>query len=245
MNEKNNLVDRRLALAKDLVTALEMGDEQTAERLLSEISSVSESQLFQDVGRLTRQLHDTLSNFAIDTKFAEMARKDIPDAKERLNYVITMTEQAANQTMDVVERLLPVSDEMNAQANRLAENWQRFLVRKMPFEEFRSMSQELTDYFEYSVGSLETMQSGLNEVLMAQGFQDITGQIIRRVIDLVHNLENSMVELIRISGGIAAREEPEQTPDLPGPVVPGVDDQEGDTASSQDEVDDLLSSLGF
>jgi len=245
MTEKNNLVDGRLALAKDLVTALEMGDEQTAERLLGEISRVSESQLFQDVGRLTRELHDTLSTFASDTKFAEMARKDIPDAKERLNYVITMTEQAANQTMDVVERLLPVSDEMNAQANRLAENWQRFLVRKMPFEEFRSMSQELTDYFQYSVGSLETIQHGLNEVLMAQGFQDITGQIIRRVIDLVHNLENSMVELIRISGGIAAREEPAKTPDLPGPVVPGVDDQEGDTASSQDEVDDLLSSLGF
>lgn len=245
MTEKNNPVDVRLALAKDLVTALEEGDEDAVQRLLGELSSVCESQLFQEVGRLTRQLHDTLANFSVDARFTEMARKDIPDAKERLNYVITTTEQAANQTLNVVERLLPVSDEMNDRANRLSENWQRFLVRKMPFEEFRTMSQELSDYFDYSVGSLETIHCGLNEVLMAQGFQDITGQIIRRVIELVHDLENSMVELIRISGGAAPRDRKVREPELPGPVVPGIDDREGETAASQDEVDDLLSSLGF
>ncbi len=107
------------------------------------------------------------------------------------------------------------------------------------------MSQELSDYFDYSVNSLETIHGGLNEVLMAQGFQDITGQIIRRVIDLVHNLENSMVELIRISGGSTDRGGDAREPELPGPVVPGIDDREGETAASQDEVDDLLSSLGF
>ncbi len=123
MTEKKHPVDVRLTLAKDLVTALQAGDEEAIQSLLGELSSVCESQLFQEVGRLTRQLHDTLANFSIDARFAEMATKDIPDAKERLNYVITTTEQAANQTLNVVERLLPVSDTMNDRANRLAENW--------------------------------------------------------------------------------------------------------------------------
>jgi chemotaxis protein CheZ len=86
--------------------------------------------------------------------------------------------------------------------------------------------------------------------LMAQGFQDITGQIIRRVIDLVQDLESSMVNLISISSrkiaaGSAAGIGASVQPELPGPVVPGVDDKAGDVATSQVDVDDLLSSLGF
>jgi chemotaxis protein CheZ len=115
----------------------------------------------------------------------------------------------------------------------------------MPFSEFKGMSLEISEYFRSSKGSLNQVQEGLNEILMAQGFQDITGQIIKRVIDLVQDLETSMVELIRISGGKSTGAEKVDEPSLPGPVVPGVDDKKGDVAASQDDVDDLLSSLGF
>ncbi|OAI11707.1 chemotaxis protein CheZ [Methylomonas koyamae] len=236
-----------LSLARELVTALERGDEAVADEILDQVAGVRETQLFKEVGRLTRQLHDTMVSFSVDSKITAMAEHEIPDAKERLHYVIAMTEQAANQTLTAVEDLLPVSDELSTQVNQLAGQWNRFLDREMPFDEFKAMSADLSQYFNQSRQAMDKIQAGLNDILMAQGFQDITGQIIRRVIDLVQDLETSMVNLIKISSRkvgpgtqtSAAHHE------LPGPVVPGVDDREGDVATSQVDVDDLLSSLGF
>ena len=235
-----------LSLARELVAALEKCDEAAADAILDQVAGLRETQLFNEIGRLTRQLHDTMVSFSVDSRIAAMAEHDIPDAKERLHYVIAMTEQAANQTLSAVEDLLPVSDELSSQVDQLSAQWNRFLDREMPFEEFKAMSSDLSQYFQQSRASLDQIQSGLNDILMAQGFQDITGQIIRRVIDLVQDLEVSMVNLIKISskkfnsGGNALTE-----PELPGPVVPGVDDRAGDVATSQVDVDDLLSSLGF
>jgi len=236
--------DTRLALAKDLVLALENADDVAADAILDQISGARESMLFQQVGQLTRQLHDTMNSFSLDSKITELTEKDIPDAKERLHYVIAMTEQAANQTLDIIEELTPISTQLNGQAIELSGKWDRFLAKDMPFQEFKSMSQELTVHFSQEKAGLKSVQTGLNDILLAQGFQDITGQIIRRVIDLVQDLESSMVELVRISGG-QTRKGVSHEPDLPGPVVPGVDDHAGDVAASQDDVDDLLSSLGF
>lgn len=235
-----------LALSKDLVVALESGDEQNANALVAQIAGVRENLLFHEIGQLTRQLHDTMANFSIDSSIADLAEKDIPDAKERLQYVIAMTEQAANQTLNVVEDLLPLSEQLESQATGLAEKWQRFLDRELSFEEFKAMSQEMSQHFEYSNTALPSIQSGLNDILMAQGFQDITGQIIRRVITLVQDVENSLVKTIRHSG-LALVDKPSSVTDLelPGPIVPGVDDKEQDVATNQVDVDDLLSSLGF
>ncbi len=238
--------DFRLALAKELVVALEQGKEIEADKLLDKIAGQKESQLFQQVGKLTRQLHDTMTGFSIDSKITAMTETEIPDAKERLQYVITMTEQAANETLNAVEELLPVSQTLNEQVGELSEKWERFLDREMPFEEFKNMSAEITKHFNESKGSLLQVQRGLNDILMAQGFQDVTGQIIKRVIDLVQNLEVSMVELISLSGGVTESGANKLAePEAPGPVVPGVDDKKGDVAHNQDDVDDLLSSLGF
>lgn len=234
-----------LTLAKELVFALEQGNDAEADTLLDKIATQKETQLFKEVGRLTRQLHNTMTSFSLDSKITEMTENDIPDAKERLHYVIAMTEQAANQTLNAVENLMPVSQALNEQADELSGKWDRFLDREMPFEEFKSMSKEITQHFNESKESLLQVQNGLNEILLAQGFQDITGQIIKKVIDLVQDLELSMVELIRLSGSTATATSEKEELELPGPIVPGVDDKAGDVAKSQDDVDDLLSSLGF
>ncbi len=237
---------KRLVLAKNLVKALEENNETEADAILDEIASLRESQLFQEIGKLTRQLHDTLNSFEIDSKISTLTEKEIPDAKERLQYVMTMTEEAANKTLTAVENLLPVSEQLTQQAGELADKWSRFLDKEMPYEEFKAMSREIAQHFQQSKEGLIRVQSGLNEILMAQGFQDLTGQIIRRVIELVQDLETSMVDLIRLSGGkVKSDSKQEEETKLPGPVVPGLDDAQGGVAQSQDDVDDLLSSLGF
>ncbi|MDC9728200.1 MAG: protein phosphatase CheZ [Methyloprofundus sp.] len=236
----------QLLLAKKLVQALEINDEVAADEIFSEISGSRESALFQEVGRLTRQLHDSMNNFSLDAKMTELTANDIPDAKERLHYVITMTEQAANSTLGVVEDLLPISNDLNEKATELSDKWDRFLAKDMPFQEFKEMSGDITAYFLQTKNDLSSVQTGLTDILMAQSFQDITGQIIKKVITLVEDLEKGMVSLVSISGGqLKKKSKNTDTAELPGPVVPGVDDKSNDVAKKQDDVDDLLSSLGF
>ena len=239
----NASLAKRLDSARALVNALEQGDERNADKIVYEIASASETQMFQQVGRLTRQLHEAMSGFAQDSRLTELTENAIPDAKERLNYVITMTQQAADTTLNVVDELLPVSDQLVNQASELSVRWNRFLQKEMPYDEFKALSIELADYFIATQDGLKGMQAKLNEVVMAQSFQDLTGQIIRRVINLVHDVEQSMVELVRISGKPAAQEQKSSEPVLAGPVVPGL--ESNDSVTNQDDVDDLLSSLGF
>jgi chemotaxis protein CheZ len=246
MTQHSSIADWRREQALALLAALDRGDEPASERILDVMSHLRETALFLEVGRLTRQLHDTLANFAVDGKLADLTAKDIPDAKERLGYVISMTEQAANTTLNVVENLFPLLDRL-AEVNRdLHARWRRFRQREMPFEEFKAFSAELEAHFERSRDDVHALQSGLNEVLMAQGFQDITGQIIRRVIHLVQEVEVGMVEMIRVSGTrfrtLSESREQAESSGVQGPAVPGLD---SGTASNQDEVDALLSSMGF
>ena len=244
--EKQVIHEGRLAQAREYVEALENGDGQKADQVLVEIANTRETQLFREIGKLTRQLHDSMTEFALDAKLAEFTEKDIPDAKERLNYVISMTQEAADTTLCAIEDIIPLTEDLGGLTQELNEKWARFRRKEMELSEFKAISIDLPDYFSKSMNGLNTIQSRLNEVLLAQGFQDITGQIIKRVINLVHDVELSMVELIRITGGTSrSSNEPKQDekPELAGPVVPSLD--EGNSVACQDEVDDLLSSLGF
>lgn len=237
-------IDARLEQARSLVNALESGDSSKADKLISELAEMSENEMFQEVGKITRRLHDSMNQFGLDARISELADKDIPDAKERLNYVIEMTDEAAHSTLTAVEELLPVAEGLNERSNKLLEQWNRFQQREMPYEEFKAVSKEIGGFFEYSASTSEVISKKLTEILMAQGFQDITGQIIRRVIQLVQDVETNMVELIRLSGGVKEDEQKtHKEPELAGPVVPKV--AATDSVKNQDDVDDLLSSLGF
>ena len=240
--------------ARRLVNLLEQGNADEAEKALDALSVARENSLFTELGKLTRELHDTLTGFQLDSKISAMAEKDIPDAKERLNHVIVMTEQAADRTLSAVEGSLPLSEQITNRTQHLHDAWARFRSREMSLEEFREMSRELDEFLGWLSEKSPQLQGNLSDILMAQDFQDLTGQIIRRVIQLVQDVEESLVELVRITGErikpVVAQEKPledqgEKMPDIEacGPVVPGVD--EGNLVSGQDDVDDLLSSLGF
>ncbi|MCB1829731.1 MAG: protein phosphatase CheZ [Chromatiaceae bacterium] len=235
--------DKRLELARQLVDQLEAGHSVDAERTIDQLTGFSENNLFQEVGRLTRELHSAINNFLLDSRIAEIAKREIPDASERLNYVITMTENAANTSLGAVEAGLPLTDELGSSAKVLATDWKRFQERELSVEEFRVLAQKLAGFLKTTEGHSGVLHSKLSEVLMAQDFQDLTGQIIRQVITLIQDVEGKLVSLVRISGGVDATANTRLATKLEGPAVPGIirDDQ----VSGQDDVDDLLSSLGF
>jgi chemotaxis protein CheZ len=126
--------------------------------------------------------------------------------------------------------------------------WERFVPRDMGAEEFRLLSSRIAAFLDSASSNANVLRGNLNEVMMAQDFQDLTGQIIERVITLVDEMEGSLVDLIRISGQNLREPVEKKKEDVlkgAGPVVPGVDDAAENVVSGQDEVDDLLSSLGF
>jgi chemotaxis protein CheZ len=245
-----------LGQARALVAELESGNSAAAEQLIDELGRVREQNLFRELGKMTRQLHDALNSFAVDSRIVAMAECEIPDAKARLNHVISMTEDSANRTLAAVENTLPIAQQLQERADTLHEKWSRFRNKDMNVVEFRDMSLQIDEFLLATRSQAGAMHTNLSEVMMAQGFQDLTGQIIRRVITLVQEVEDNMVELIRLSGGVRQEqkllhEEPASAPEAAqnvmrgvGPQVPGVGDGSA-TVSGQDEVDDLLSSLGF
>jgi chemotaxis protein CheZ len=240
-------VSEKLQLAKSLVSHLEAGNDDDAGSVIAELTGFGDSLLFREIGRLTRELHDSINSFVLDARLANIAQHEMPDAAERLRYVISTTEQAANTTLGAVEESLPLADSLRNGALRLADQWDRFNSRQLSVDDFRELSVELSSFLTTTQANSETLHEKLSEVLMAQGYQDLTGQVIRKVIDLVNDVEAKLVELVRLSGSrvkpseVGDSEKRDTSPQ--GPAVPGVD--KNDVVSGQDDVDDLLSSLGF
>lgn len=236
--------------AKALVVELEAKRYAEADTLLSSLSRLHENGLFQEIGKLTRELHDTLNSFESEPNISKLTALEIPDAKERLNHVITLTQNAANKTLSVVEDTLPRSEQLKKNAISLKAEWDRFTNRDMQVEEFRGLSNEIDEFLQWTAINAVEIHKGLSDVMMAQDFQDLTGQIIKRVITLVQEVEDSLVGLIRITGKNNLEkpsgevQNPGKNIEATGPQVPGLK-RESEVVSGQDEVDDLLSSLGF
>lgn len=229
------LLERLVATARD-------GSAADFQALLDDLTALRERSLFREIGRLTRQLHDALAEFQIDSRMAEVASSEFPDARDRLDQVIAMTERSAHRTMDLVETALPIADEMGRDTAELAREWRRFRNRELSADDFRSLVRHVSGHLERTEEQTRELRGKLSEVLMAQDFQDLSGQEIRKVIKLVQEVEHTLLNMIRVAGeGMDS-----------GDGADAMADQrsrhraEDDTrVTSQDEADDLLSSLGF
>ncbi len=238
---------RRLQLARELVKHIEAGDGQAAGEVLSQLYQERDSKLFLKVGKLTRDLHETLNRFLLDNGISMLAQTDIPDARARLSYVIEMTEASAHRTLGAVEDSLPISQSIQGRIAHFQQAWQSFRRREMPIEAFRQLNHDMDGFLEQTNEDVSRIHQNLSEILMAQETQDLAGQVIRQVISLVQKVEDSLVEIISLTG----QEKQESTDGTDaealrrgtGPSLPG----QGETGSvaNQDEVDELLSSLGF
>jgi chemotaxis protein CheZ len=237
-----------LEQAKVLVEFLESGQQDKADELISEIQNPINSDLFAEIGKLTRQLHDSLMNFQLDSRLNDLATDDIPDAKERLNYVITCTEEAANKTMDAVEAIFPVVDTIQTQIKNVDPLWEKLIDNKLELSEFKSLCLKIDTLLVTTNSETDNMRSLMTDVLMAQDFQDLTGQVIRKVIDLVREVEDSLIHMLTVFGlkpeKLGVKNKPKVGDNLvEGPIVNAVG--RDDVVENQVDVDDLLSSLGF
>lgn len=235
-----------LEQANRLVDLLTQGEQSLADDLIRDIAMPIQKELFDEVGRLTRQLHSAIVGFQVDDRLVELANTEIPDAKERLNYVIDMTEQAANKTMDAVEECLPLANALTTNIQSVKPAWDRLMRREIELSEFKTLCHDVQQLVERSELDSIRLKELLNQILLAQDFQDLTGQMIKRVIDLVREVEHNLVSMLTVFGEQAVSENPaiiDSSVVAEGPIMNA--EERDDVVTGQDEVDDLLSSLGF
>lgn len=251
------LLDELKKRALALVERLEQGDFPGAAEVIKHINEARDRSIYREVGKLTRGLHDAILNFDIDVSKAGIERdsmSQMANAQERLDYVINLTQKSADKTMDMVEAGIPVAEELGSRAKTLHGDWQRLIRREMKPEEFRDLYHRIDDFLGHAAASSDNLSEKFNAILMAQDFQDLSGQVIKRVISLVQEVEDRLVELMRVAGQVEqltcilrTGEQPAQAPArdvaAEGPQIKAA--ERADVVSGQDDVDDLLSSLGF
>ncbi len=212
--------------------------------VLREAAAHDNTDLVAELRDLTSHLRDALERFRLDARVADLAEKEMPDARQRLNHVLTLTDQAAHRTLDLVEQSGPPAARTAREAAALTEPWTRFRNGRITVAEYQELLQRMDGFLVSAQQDSEVVRSNLAEVLLAQGYQDLSGQIIRGVMKLVSEVETTLGELGRISRAVAAIA-PGEVPDPGrgfGPAVPGVNTG-GTIIQAQDDVDALFSGM--
>jgi len=240
-------LEQTIVQTRELLEHLEKDEIEDAQELIDSLARGGDEDLFIEIGKLTRRLHEALNSFQLDSRITNIAASEIPDAKDRLNYVIERTEEAANKTMDKVDHCNQLADVISKDSQELLQEWQKLYRRELEPGDFRKLCKRIESHLQKNKNTADELHSGLSDVLLAQDYQDLTGQVIRQVITLVHDVEESMVNVIRMFGNMdgyaAAKNQETVTKGVEGPVINK--EKRNDVVSGQDEVDDLLSSLGF
>lgn len=196
---------------------------------------------FLRVGTLTRTLHDALRELGYH-KNVEQAVQALPDARARLDYIANLTGNAAERALAAAERGKAMQDEVHATASELAKRWEAVASGQASLREFEGTAGATRAFLTGLPDRAARTNEQFLEVMMAQDFHDLTGQVIHRVVALAQDLEEQLVKLLIEATPPEQRVDPDKGK-LSGPVV----DAKGreDVVTSQAQVDDLLESLGF
>ncbi len=199
----------------------------------------SDKPMFERLGGIVRLLHDSLRELGYDKALTE-ASSQIVDAQDRLEYVATLTEQAANKVLNTLDEGMPAQDVLSKRAKDMDSRWTALFDGKLSLEEFKALAGDSRQFAQAVAEATEAEKARLLEIMMAQDFQDITGQLIKKVVNITKTVEHELAQLLRDNAPAEVREKLAQKPVplMQGPSVPSV-------ALDQDNVDDLLADLGF
>ena len=242
------------ACVEALNDALRAEDETAFFAAVDHIVHMREPGMFKELRQLTGSLQKALERFSIESRLQDIAENEIPDARARLTHVINMTDEAAHRTLDLVEQSGPLAERTSQDAHALMESFEDLKSRAAGVHGLDAISHSLENlvpmlkavdkFLPAARANSELIRRNLADVLLAQGYQDLTGQIIRSVMKLVAELEGALANLARLSGDVVEHATMGENASAgQGPVVPGV--TKGEVASGQTDVDALLSGLGM
>jgi chemotaxis protein CheZ len=194
----------------------------------------------QQLGVLTRQLHDSLNGLGLTAKVKDWAG-ELPDAKSRLSYIAKLTGEAAEKVLNQVDQAKAQHDHITAETRRIGA-----LIVQDPVAAVAKG--HVMNFVNDVEQASKKVDAHLTEIMMAQDFHDLTGQVIAKVVALAATIEEQLVLLLIQTAppelaGKAPDAETAYVPALAGPVVAG--QAHTDVVTDQSQVDDLLASLGF
>jgi chemotaxis protein CheZ len=206
---------------------------------MTDSSALSRDEAFDKLGQITRQLHQAMTELGVDVHLHRIAH-EIPDARDRLSYVGQMTETAAHKVLGLVEQARPGCAHLGEHALGQRRDLARIIAdTAAPEAQLRESLRQADQFAGAVVSQAAAQESVLGEIMMTQDFQDLSGQVIKKVIDIISRTESQLLQLLtqtapeHIAAAAAASSE-----HLQGPQTP-------DKALKQDDVDDLLASMGF
>lgn len=203
----------------------------------------TDKKVIDQIGQMTRNLHDSLRELGYDKRLEAIAN-EVPEAQDKLTYVAIKTEQAAERTLSATEIAMPIQEKLSANAVQLSAQWKQALETQQnnpDTEKFKTLLIDTLQFLDNIPEQTNATNAQLLEIMMAQDFQDLTGQVIKKVTHMVQSLEKDLIDLLlaNVPNKIASPDEGLMN----GPVTNP--DKRNDVVSSQDQVDDLLASLGF
>jgi chemotaxis protein CheZ len=203
--------------------------------------STSSDEVLSRIGHMTRALHESLRGLGLD-KLIEKAASDIPDARDRLDYVARLSEQSAKRVLDATDAANPLQDGIDNRAAELSQSWQALLAAPGADGDWRALAERTVAGLAESRVAASATKAHLMDIMMAQDFQDLTGQVISRITGIAQNLEKQLVQVLVDFAPSEIKRELDNGL-LNGPQI----NPEGNTdvVADQGQVDDLLDSLGF
>jgi chemotaxis protein CheZ len=245
-----SLSERYGLLVAELSVAVAKNDDTAFRACFDKLREGLGAEFIPELKRLTATAESALRRFAEEARIDALASNEVPDARKRLAHVVQLTDEAAHRTLDLIEKSGPLVEQNAREAAELLESWKVHGSRTLAAASL--WPERALTFLERSQEDADRIRSLLSEMLMAQGYQDITGQIIRSVISLVGEIEAVLGQLAAIANGEDTRRMPALNFARPtdkqnlqqgmGPQVPGVASP-GAAVGGQDDIDALLASM--
>jgi chemotaxis protein CheZ len=194
-----------------------------------------EGSLYERLGGIVRLLHNSLRELGYDKSLSD-ASTQITDANDRLAYIATLTEQSAVKVLNTLDAGMPAQEMLVKHAKEMEQRWGLLFEGKIGVDEFKVLAADSRKFAEQVASEGEKEKARLLEIMMAQDFQDLTGQIIKKVVGITQSIENDLAKLLLDNAPAAVKGKHVEL--LNGPSVPSA-------AMVQNDVDDLLADLGF
>lgn len=250
--------------AAQLVDVLAAGRLNEAMEIIRQLHEFRHQAFYSEVGHLTRGLHEAIKSFSSEVSSFQTddGKENHLDASGRLGYVIELTEKSSHETMDRIDSALTLVDRLDQQSARFKELLSLVGQLEDDYEALNGVYDRTCQLKSESETTIEALRNQLTDIVVSQSYQDLTGQLIRRVITLITNVEQHLVQLMEMASKVEqmagidegirtvshskekSNEDQHKDPlKAEGPQVKGK--EQAGAACDQDDVDELLSSLGF
>lgn len=196
--------------------------------------------MYERLGGIVRMLHDSLRQLGYDRSLSDVASQ-ITDAQGRLEHIASLTEQAANKVLNTVDTCIPAQETLTKSAQDIENRWAQLFDGKLSIDEFKALAGDSRQFAAMVSEAGEAEKARLLDIMMAQDFQDITGQLIKKIVVITSTAEHELAQLLRDNAPPevkAAMADAKPVELMQGPSAPGA-------AMGQDDVDSLLADLGF